>query len=175
MTGRIRRAVGRLRGDHRGIAAVELAMLSPVYLMFGAVVFQLGYSYAIELKVVSATSAAAQFAYIKARTLTVGTLPAYLGNVQSVMQSQSGLGVTITATVLYNNVAGTGNFGTFYCLTNANPPVWTSTGASAGSCGGNVTSGKFVTITATATAPTFILPTGLASPTLTDTVIVRVQ
>lgn len=175
MKGRIRHAVRRLCLDRRGIAAVELAMLSPIYLLFGAVVFQLGYSYAIELKVVSATSAAAQFAYLKGRTLTVGTLPAYLANVQSVVQSQSGLGVTISATVLYNNVAGTGNFSSYYCLTNASPPVWTSTGTSAGSCGGNVTSGKFVTITATATAPTFIVPTGLASPTLTDTVIVRVQ
>lgn len=161
----------RLRAARSGAAAVEFAMIAPVFVLIGFGLVDLGYAFHVRLCLANATTAGALYAQVNGQNLTASDLPDYVGKVQAVVTAAAtGLPQAPTVSVLFNDAADAGRVGTFYCLSAA-PVTWTSTGAAAASCGGNVMSGKFVTISVTANRPTlfFRLGTGTAFSALVQT------
>ena len=167
----------RLLASDHAVAAVEFAILAPSMIFLLLVILDFSNAYNIILKIISATNAAAQYAFVNAQNVTAGTVSSFLTQVASVATSTAGTSSAPTVTVLFNNVSNNTNFDNYYCLSGYNPTSWSSTGTSSGSCGSSVMSGKFVTITtSSASAPLFpsdpIMGTLI---TLTDLAVVRVE
>lgn len=176
---RFRQAFDAVRTNDEGVAAVELALLAPIFLLFLALLLDLGLAFSNKLRLVSATAAAAQFAFSNGQSLTASTVPAFLANVNSVATSAANITPAPTVTVKYNNVTDGSNFTNYYCIsgTSSTTAIWTSTSTSSSSCGGNVMSGKFVTIILSATTTPLFYSNSLIGTMITeqDAAIVRVQ
>lgn len=162
-----------LRGD-TGIAAVEFALLAPVFVGLAALGLDLGHAYQVKLQIISATSAAAQYAFLNGQSVTSSTAATFLSNVASVVTATAAVTPAPTVTVRFNNATDGSNAANYYCTGSTSPPNWTSTGTSSSSCGGSVMSGKYVTISVTASTTSLFFP-GSPSITASDQTIVRVQ
>jgi Flp pilus assembly protein TadG len=164
--------------DRRGMAAVEFGLLAPLLMALAALALDFGYAFNIKLKVVSATSAAAQYAFQNGQSISASTLATFQHNVTSVAQSTAGMASPPSVTVLFNNAADSSAVGSYLCPTGYAPVAWTSTGSGGATCpGGVVQSGKYVTITVTSTMRSLFQPDPVLGTLITasDTAIVRVQ
>ena len=172
----LRRTLWRLLAGRDAVAVVEFAAMAPIFLLFTALIVDIGYAYNTQLRVIAATGAAAQYAFANGKSVNASTLATFLANVRTAALAQSGLTPTPTITVKFNNAADASNLGNFYCLSGY-PASWTSTGSSSAACADNTMSGKFVTIKVEGTSPVVLSPFGLdSSPIATaDQAIVRVQ
>lgn len=159
-----------------GIAAVEFGLLAPVFIGFLGVLIDLGIAFNTQLRLAGAVHAASQVAFATGQTLDPAATAKFLAKVSHVATQAAG-STPVTVRVLFNNVADESRAWTFYCVSGDDDPVWTSTGTSAASCGEALTSGKYVTISVSATRRYLFLPAVFAAriATLSDTAIVRVQ
>lgn len=149
---------------------MEFALLTPLLLVLMMATIGFGYAFFLKLRIVNATSAAAIYAFNNASALNAGTLATFLTNVRSVAIEVAGLTPEPTVSVLFNNAPDASLLSNYYCV-SGQPATWTSTGTVVRACGGNVVSGKFVTITVLAsTASLFklgsVLPATFVTPDL---------
>jgi len=160
-----------------GVAAIEFAVLAPVLLLLVGLLIDFGHGFNTQLRLATALHAGAQYAISNGAAVTAQSAPAFLDNVRTVVTGAASFSSVPTVTAKFNNAAGGGNAGNYYCVRGSGGTSWVSTGKASGSCGGNLSSGKFVTITATAPVSYFFLPSSIAKriALLSDTVIVRVQ
>jgi len=165
------------RRNRRGIAAVEFGIFAPLLLFLAVVMVDFGFAFNNKLRIVSATSTAAQYAFANGQSLNASTLSTFRTNVTTVAQTTANMTSAPTVTVLFNNAADSSTLANFYCASGFAPVTWTSTGTSSVSCGGSVMSGKFVTITVMSTANSLFKSDSILGRviTTTDTAIVRVQ
>lgn len=164
----------RFASARDGIAAVEFALLAPVLLLLMMASLGFGYAFFLKLRVIDATSAAAIYAFQNGSTLDAGNLAAFLAKVNAVVVDVSGLTPAPVVSVLVNNAPDAGALDGFYCA-SGKPAAWSSTGTTVRSCGGNVLSAKFITITVSASqASLFQLDDILPATLLTrDVAVVR--
>lgn len=159
-----------------GIAAVELALISPLLVAFLGVLVDFGLGFNTQLRLAGAVHAAAQTAFVQGQSLDRDSAVGVITSVTQVTVAALGA-LPADVRVLVNNAPDASAANSYYCVSGSGMPSWTSTGTVSNNCGGALTSGKFVTITATANQRYFFLPARVAAQitTLTDTAIVRVQ
>ncbi|WP_019904580.1 TadE/TadG family type IV pilus assembly protein [Methylobacterium sp. 77] len=176
MIRRFRASFARLSRARDGLAAVEFALIMPVFLLITVAIVDIGHAFYMKLRIVNATTAAALYAQMNGQSLTSSTLGAFLSRVQAVAVASADLPEPPVVTVLFNNASDAANLNGFYCLSGF-PAVWTGTGSASGTCGGSVSSGKFVTITISASTSTLLVSDTILGPTFatSDLAIVRVQ
>lgn len=141
-----KRYAARLQTDDSGVAAVEFAVFAPLFLVLIVGLVDLGFAYHAKLKVNAAISAASYYAFQKGQALTAATAAAYKTEVEGVASSLlAGLSDDLAVEVLVNNDPTGAKASTTFCLSGY-PPVFAAAGTTSSSCGGNLTSGKFVRI-----------------------------
>lgn len=160
-----------------GIAAVEFALIVPVFLGFLGLLVDFSAAFNTRLKLSSGIAAAGQYAFAQGQSVSPATAAALIASVGAVAQNATNLSPPPAVTVLVNNAPNGTTADSFYCLDGSNPVAWSSTGTRPASCGGSVTSGKFVTITMSSARTYWFLPSSVAArlSVLTDSAIVRVQ
>lgn len=166
----------RFAAQSEGVAALEFALIAPVFLLLMIAALDFGHAFYRKIRLINATTAAAHYALRQGPGVTRAQVSAFQAKVASIVVDAASLPVAPVVTVLFNNAADSGNLETFYCLSGY-PAVWAAMGAAPGACGGNVSSGRFVTISVNAEAASFFLPNavfGTAFDTRDD-VIVRIQ
>ncbi|PYE26765.1 TadE-like protein [Rhizobium sp. PP-CC-3A-592] len=137
---------GGLRRDNSGVAAVEFALVAPLFLLLIVGLVDLGFAYHAKLRVNAAISAASYYAFQKGQALTAATAPAYKTDVEGVASNLlANLSDDLSVAVFINNDPTGAQASTTFCVSGY-PPAFTAAGAKSVSCGGNVTSGKFVRI-----------------------------
>lgn len=167
----------RFLRNRDGIAAVEFALVAPIFLAFLGLLIDFGAAFNTRMKLSTAVAAAGQYAFAQGQGVSANTAATLITSVSTIAQNASNLSPAPAVTVRINNAADGSNADSFYCLSGYNPVAWSSTGNTAASCGSSVTSGKFVTITMSASRTYWFLPSSIAKKlaVLTDTAIVRVQ
>ncbi|MCD7111579.1 pilus assembly protein [Rhizobium sp. DKSPLA3] len=128
------------------MAAVEFALVAPLFLLLIVGLVDLGIAYHAKLRVNAAISAASYYAFQKGQGLTAATAPAYKTSVEGVASSLlAGVSDDLSVEVLINNDPTGAKASTTFCVSGY-PPVFTAAGTTSTSCGGNLMSGKFVRI-----------------------------
>jgi Flp pilus assembly protein TadG len=165
----------RLGRDNTGAAALEFAILAPVFAVIMIGIVDFSFAFYSKLQLASAVSTGAQYAYINGQSLTSSTVATFLTNVQNVVKSASALSLP-TPTVMYNNSTTNANANNCYCI-SVSPQTWTATTCGNACSGTNSqTAGKFVSITGTYTyTPIFATDQFLKTGAMTESAIVRVQ
>lgn len=136
----------RLLKDASGVAAVEFAIFAPLFLILIVGLVDLGFAYHAKLKVNAAISAASYYAFQKGQAVTTATAATYLATVEGVASSSlAGLSNDLSVQAVLNDDPTGSAASTTFCVSGY-PPVFTTAGATSVSCGGNLTSGKFVKI-----------------------------
>ena len=152
-----------------GIAAIEFALLAPVFVMVFAGTIDVGNALYIQTLLDSAVAADTDYAVVNAASVTANTNPSTgtalaseLASKIATIVSTSNGGTAANTTVVANNgpsvsIAGrltissgtTSNASPCYCQTGS-PTSWTwgSSVTCGNSCTGGGTAGKFVTVTA---------------------------
>jgi Flp pilus assembly protein TadG len=183
----IRHSIRRLAaGADSGIAAVEFAILVPVFLILLMGTTDLGqmlYAY-YELD-----QAGAEYAALNAANVTSTNGAALASSVATIVESANGSswandtivvnnGPTVTVTGGTAVSSGTAsNADSYYCLTGS-PGSWSwgTANATQVSCAGGGTAGKFVTVTATYSYhPVLKIYTFITDSTLSQSSVVQTQ
>ncbi|KQR69099.1 TadE/TadG family type IV pilus assembly protein [Rhizobium sp. Leaf341] len=168
---------GRLVRDSSGVAAVEFALVAPVFLLLMVGLVDLGLAYHAKLKVNAAISAASYYAFQTGQALTAASAGAYTTHVADVASSLlADLGSDLAVHVVVNDDPTGAKASTTFCVAGY-PPIFTAAGATSSSCGGNLTSGKFVSIGVSGTITPIFLSANLFGGFLAiaDASLVRVQ
>ncbi len=184
----------RVRGfrrDVRGVAAVEFALLTPVFCLLMAGVIDLGGALFTKFKLDSAVTAGANYAQVNASNVNSTNGASLATNIATIVETSQGSGWADDGVVVNNGPSTTttgGTQSTGGTLTNADAcycPSGTAGSFSWGSsttcgsvCPGSNTgyAGKFVTITATKTySPIFSSYGIVQNDTITATSVVQVQ
>lgn len=160
-----------------GIAAVEFALVAPLLLLVVGLVVDFGRGIHAQLRLGAALHAAAQYAASNGGSVTPQTAPAFLSTLRGIVSGTVAFPQPPAVDARFNNAASGSNASNFYCVTGYRPVTWASTGTSSASCGGSLMSGKFVSITATASVAYYFLPQAVASriASVSDTVVMRVR
>ena len=147
-----------LRND--GIAAVEFAMVVPIFLLVLAGTVDLSGVLYTKFRLNSAVTAAAQYALGRSEMVSAGSGSELAGSLVSIL-TNSNSDRTLTASAIINNgpsasasngtVATSGtasNADTCYCPSySASGLIWGSSVACKGSCPSGATSGRYVSVT----------------------------
>ena len=168
---------GRLLSDRSGVAAVEFALMSPIFLLLMVGLIDLGFAYHAKLRVNAAISAASYYAFQKGQALSVATAQAYTANVAGVASSLlANVSDDLSVSVVINDDPTGAKTSTTFCVSGY-PAVFTAAGAASTSCGGNLTSGKFVSIRVSGHITPIFLSADLfgGSLAVADAALVRVQ
>jgi len=182
--------LNRLFVDHRGMAAVEFAMVTPFFcaLMVGAV--DLGGELFTKFRLDAAVEAGANYAEVNALNVNSSNGQTVANNTATVVETSQG-SAWANATVVVNNgptatvTGGTStpsgtvaNADSCYCPTGtAGSLTWGSAVACGSACPGNNTgyAGRFVTITASKTYSPIFSSYGLVTNgTISTTALVEV-
>jgi Flp pilus assembly protein TadG len=182
------RAIVRDRG---GIAAVEFALLTPVFCLLLAGVVDLGGALFTKFKLDSAVTAGANYAQINAANVSSTNGQSLANNIATIVETSQGSGwaddgVTVnngpTTTVTSGTPTTSGtaaNADVCYCPTGAvGSFTWGSSTTCGAACPGTNTgyAGKFVTITATKTYTPIFSSYGIVqNDTITASAAVQVQ
>jgi Flp pilus assembly protein TadG len=190
---RLRIAIMRvlhLRQDSAGVAAVEFALVLPVFGVLLAGVVDLGNVLYTRFRLDSAVSAAADYVEVNAASVSSTGGATLAGNAATIVQSSQGSswanasviinnGPTSTVTGGTSTAGGTAaNADSCYCPTYSGG---TTTWGGAATCGsacasGTATAGKFVTITASRTyTPLFSTYGIVQNGTISSTATVQTQ
>ncbi|WP_162246023.1 MULTISPECIES: TadE/TadG family type IV pilus assembly protein [unclassified Aureimonas] len=158
------------------MAAVELALIMPVFALGSILMLDFGYAFHIRLKLTNAVTAASQYAFQYGRNLSADQVADFNAKVASMVGTIAGLPSAPTVTVTFNGAADGSRAGNYYCPSGS-PPVWTSTGTAVAGCGGGVFSGRFISIEAHAAETTLFQsdPVLGSAIRVTDRAIVRVK
>jgi Flp pilus assembly protein TadG len=157
-------------GDSRGVAAVEFALILPVFGVLLAGVVDLGNVLYMRFRLDSAVAAAADYVEVNASSVSSTGGATLASNAATIAQSSQGAGWANASVIINNGPSSTISSGnttaggtavnadSCYCPTySAGNPTW-GAGVSCGSAcpTTSTTAGKFVTITASRTyAPLF--------------------
>jgi Flp pilus assembly protein TadG len=157
-----RRSIRALAGDRRGVAAVEFALLTPVFCLLLAGIVDLGGALYTRFKLDSAVTAGANFAQINAANVTSTNGQALATNIATIVETSQGSGWADDAVVVNNGpttsitsgaptTGGTPtNADACYCPTGTTASFsWGSSTTCGAACPGGGYAGKFVTVTAT--------------------------
>jgi Flp pilus assembly protein TadG len=150
----------RLGGDRAGVAAVEFAMVMPIFGLLLAGIVDLGNVLYTRFRVDSAVSAAANYVEVNAASVNSTGGATLASNAATVAQSSQGANWANTTVVINNGPTSTVNNGTSsaggtasgadscYCPSFSGGTTSWGSGMSCGaSCPSSGTAGKFVTIT----------------------------
>jgi Flp pilus assembly protein TadG len=163
--------VSRVLHDERGVAAIEFALLSTVFLIILAGVVDVGRYIYTDAALDAAVSAGAQYAENNAALVASNpaTLASDIGNV---VNNTNGTGWA-TSTVDVNN----GNDSTGCYCPSGTPGNWSwgSAVACQSACGGGGVAGQFVTITASCNFASLFPSFGFAPGTISRSAIVETQ
>ncbi|HEY5072038.1 MAG TPA: TadE/TadG family type IV pilus assembly protein [Caulobacteraceae bacterium] len=162
-----RKRLLRLRGgplgallDDRGIAAVEFAILAPIFGLIFAGVADFGNVLFTQFRLSAAVSAGANYAMVNQANVSSTGGAALASNIAQVVESNAGSNWADDGIVVNNGpsktiTGGTGSTGgtasnadSCYCPTLAPSFTWGSSATCASPCSGGGIAGKFVTITA---------------------------
>src|SRR6185312_4720546 len=160
--------------DVDGAAALELAILAPV---FGAVligIIDVAFGFYVKIQLTEAVSAGAQYAYDEGNGVSQSQISGFLTNIGSAMRGATPLTLN-GASVLFNNAADGTNANQCYCLTPAAPVTWTAEACGSPCSATGPTAGKYVTISASYSFRPIIWTSYLQPGLLTDAVLIRVQ
>ena len=178
------------RHERRGIASIEFAIYSIVFLSILAGTVDVGNLIFSEFQIDSSIAAGAQYAVINASLVESTDAATLAGSISAIVNNGHTSSGGWTNTVVVNNgptvvtTSGTpsssgsaANADNYYCPTGT-PGSWTWGAAktSGASCGGSVFSGKFVTISSSRTvAPFFPAWAFVTSGTISRYAMVQVQ
>jgi Flp pilus assembly protein TadG len=185
---RPRRICG-IAGDRRGIAAVEFALLTPVFCLLLAGVIDLGGALYTKFKLDAAVTAGANYAQINASSVNSSNGQTLANNIATIVETSQGSGwaddgVTVnngpTTAVTSGTATPSGtaaNADACYCPSGTvGSFTWGSSATCGSSCAGGGYAGKFVTITATKTYTPIFSSYGIVqNDTITATAAVQVQ
>ncbi len=154
----------RLGGDRAGVAAVEFALILPVFGLLLAGVVDLGNVLYTRFRLDSAVSAAADYVEVHAASVSSTGGAALASNAATIVQSSQGANWANASVVINNGPTATINNGTSssggtatnadscYCPTyTAGATSWGAAVTCGSACGAGSSAGKFVTITASRT------------------------
>ncbi len=186
----IRRLFGKLAGRASdGIAAVEFAILVPVFLILLMGTTDLGQMLYAYYELDQSVAAGAEYAALNAANVTSTNGAALASSIATIVESANGSswandtivvnnGPTVTVTSGTAVSSGTAsNADSFYCLTGS-PGSWSwgTANATQVACAGGGTAGKFVTVTATyAYHPVLKIYTFITDSTLSQSSVVETQ
>ncbi|HWY17018.1 MAG TPA: TadE/TadG family type IV pilus assembly protein [Rhizomicrobium sp.] len=157
------RSLGKLAGRaNDGIAAVEFAILVPVFLILLMGTTDLGQMLYAYYKLDQAVAAGAEYAALNAANVTSTNGAALASSIATIVESANGSswandtivvnnGPTVTVTSGTAVSSGTASSAdSYYCLTGS-PGSWSwgTANATQVACAGGGSAGKFVTVTAT--------------------------
>ncbi|HVO26848.1 MAG TPA: TadE/TadG family type IV pilus assembly protein [Candidatus Margulisiibacteriota bacterium] len=176
--------------DRRGVAAVEFALFSVVFLVILAGTVDIGNLIFSTYQLDATVSAGAQYAVVNATSVSSTNGATLASSISAVVNNGHGTGGGWSNTVVVNNgpttttsdgspsSSGTAlNADRCYCPTGS-PGSWSwgSSQICGAGCGGGGIAGKFVSITATRTFTPFFPAWGILSGnTLTRTAMVQVE
>ncbi len=178
----------RLRRDRRAMAAVEMAMLSPVYLLLLGGAVDYGGALYVKFNLTASVSAAANFALLNSGQASSSGGAALAGNLAAIAASShaanwanvsvsvnNGPSVTISGGV--STTGGTAsNANSCYCPTGSKTNiVWGAATACGAACGSGGYAGKFVSISASRAFTPMILPASLIASSFTVSSMAQVQ
>jgi Flp pilus assembly protein TadG len=185
------RFVRDLGGDRGGIAAVEFALLTPVFCLLLAGVVDLGGALYTKFKLDSAVTAGANYAQINAANVSSTNGQSLANNIATIVETSQGSGWADDGVVVNNGPSTNVTSGTSsttgtasnadlcYCPTGAvGSFAWGSSTTCGNACPGSGTgyAGKFVTITATKTYTPIFSSYGIVqNDTITASAAVQVQ
>jgi Flp pilus assembly protein TadG len=175
--------------SHSALAAIEFAIIMPVFLMLLVGVVDLGMMLFEDYKLDQAVAAGSEYASVNPSSVNSTGGAALASSIATTVESANGSGwandvVTVnngpTVTVTSGSAATSGtasNADSCYCPTGS-PPNWTwgSAMTCGASCSGSGTAGKFVTITATASyTPLLSIYNFISSGTLRQSAVIETQ
>jgi Flp pilus assembly protein TadG len=178
-----------LLGDRRGVAAVEFALLTPVFGLLLAGVVDLGGALYTKFKLDAAVTAGANFAQINAANVSSTNGQTLAANIATIVETSQGSGWADDSIVVNNGptasvaggAAGSGgtasNADVCYCPTGTPGSfAWGSSTTCGAACPNGGYAGKFVTITATHQYTPIFSSYGLVqNDTITASAAVQVQ
>jgi Flp pilus assembly protein TadG len=187
----IRHSIRRLSaGANSGIAAVEFAILVPVFLILLMGATDLGQMLYAYYRLDQAVAAGAEYAALNAANVTSTNGAALASSIATIVESANGSswandtivvndGPTVTVTSGTAASSGTAsNADSYYCLTGS-PGSWSWGTANANQltpCAGGGSPGKFVTVTATYSYhPVLKIYTFITDSTLSQSSVVETQ
>lgn len=179
----------RLPGDRAGVAAVEFAMVMPIFGLLLAGVVDLGNVLYIRFRLDSAVSAAADYVLVNAASVSSTGGATLAGNAATVVQSSQGASWANATVVINNGPTSTINNGTAtaggtasgadscYCPTySGGTTTWGAAMSCGAACSSAGTAGKFVTITASRTyTPVFSTYGIVQNGTISSSATVQTQ
>ncbi|MHB8527969.1 MAG: TadE/TadG family type IV pilus assembly protein [Caulobacteraceae bacterium] len=158
------RALRAILGREEGVAAVEFAILAPIFGLIFAGMADLGGVLYTQFRLNAAVSAGANYAIVNASSVNSTNGANLASTIASVVESNAGVNWADDAIVVNNgpsttvtggtaSSSGTGsNADDCYCPTgSSNAVTWGSSAVCGSSCAGGGLAGKFVTITASRT------------------------
>ena len=162
--------------DDRGVAAVEFALVGPMLIFLVGSMIDYAYGYNVKLKVADAVTAGAVYAFNNGQDVTAADAVTFLAAVKNVVTTVAEVQIPVTVETRFNNDVTGANASSYYCV-DGYPAVWTSTGQSSVSCGGNIQSGRFVTITVSGDYHPLFLSNPVFARVLRieESIVVRVQ
>lgn len=160
---RWRRGLGALWRSRAGLAAIEFALIMPVFLILLVGAVDMGLMLFEDYKLDQAVAAGAEYAAVNPSNVNSTNGASLASSIATTVEDANGTAwandvVVVndgpTATVTNGSLTSSGtasNADSCYCPTGS-PPNWTwgSAMSCGASCSGSGTAGKFVTITATA-------------------------
>jgi Flp pilus assembly protein TadG len=180
-----------LVGDDRGIAAVEFALLAPIFCLLMAGVIDLGGVLFTKFQLDAAVTAGANFAQVNASNVSSTNGAALASNIATIVETSQGAGWANDGVVVNNGPTTTVTTGTASsggtatnadsCYCPSGTPgafTWGSAATCGNPCSGSNTgfAGKFVTITASRQyTPIFSSYGIVANNTITASAAVQVQ
>lgn len=189
MTGRT--VLGRLLATTDATAAVEFAIVVPVFIMLFAGITDLGGALLTRFRLDAAAASAANYAMVKATSVTSIGGSALAATIAALARTDGGVSAT-NVTVVVNNgpaatVAGTGAvvltnisgaaaLPADLCYCPATPFAWGGAVTCGSTCAGGGTAGKFVAITLSRPYAALFSSYGfISSGTITASAIVQTQ
>jgi Flp pilus assembly protein TadG len=184
-------AIARLLrlGDERGVAAVEFALILPMFGLILAGIVDLGSVLYTRFRLNSAVSAASNYVVVNASNVNSTGGATLASNAATIVQSSQGSSWANASVVVNNGPTSTINNGTAsaggtaasadscYCPTyTGGVTTWGSPVACGSACAAGPKAGKFVTITASRTyTPLFSTYGIVQNGTISTTSTVRTQ
>jgi len=150
------------RRDRRGAAAVEFALIAPIFCILFAAAVDFGGVLHTQLKLDAAVAAGANYAQVNAANVSAANGAALAGNIASIVRTSDGAAYADGLVVVNNGPGVTISGGTAspggtpgpadacYCPTGSGTAfAWGSATPCGAACPGGGVAGKFVTITVT--------------------------
>ena len=195
MSGALARRRRSLLADDRGIAAIEFAVIAPLFCLLFVAAIDIGSAVYTRFKLDAAVSAGANYALINAANVSATGGATLASNIAAIVENGVASGYANEAIVVNNGPTATVSGGTpsaagtlstggtnapadsCYCPTGTTTAfTWGAAKTCGSACAGGAVAGKFVTIVATRTYNPIFSSYGLiANNTITASATVETQ